>query len=79
MASVSLQTMKDKVASAYSGASWQYKVYHQMRDNQIVALYFKFLQDGTFDRQKQRKKVERENEKNSGHQMNIFDWLKERS
>ena len=76
MASVDIQTMKEKVASAYPGAGWKYRVYHQMKHDQIVALYFRFLQDGTFEKAKKRKKVEKENEKINGNQINIFDWIK---
>ena len=78
MATPSMEVIRERVASAYPGASWQYRVYHQMKDNQILALYFKFMQDGTFDKAKERKKIAKANEKEEAKQITIFDWIKEK-
>lgn len=76
MASVDFQTMQSKVASLYSNATWEYRVYHQMSREQVMAIYFKSLEDCSFEKLKKKKKIEKENSKVK--QMTIFDWLKEK-
>ena len=68
--------MQEKVANLYPGATWKYRVYHQMSREQVIAIYHRSVESGAFERAKQRRKVEKENAK--VHQMNLWDWLKGR-
>lgn len=62
---------RNKVANVpkYRSLKWQDKV-RQMPDRQVIALYYKFKEDGLFD--KRRKEVK---EDSKYYQMTIFDFL----
>lgn len=46
---MSIEDMRGWVASAYKTKSWKAKV-SKMPDNQILALYFRFAQQGKFNK-----------------------------
>lgn len=67
---LSIEQMRTRVMSAYPGDRWKMKC-HFMPDNQVVALYYKFLRTGKFDK----KKKPRIPKKEVYHQMDIFDYI----
>lgn len=48
---MSAEEMRIAIAKVYSGRRWKEKV-HNMSDEQVMAIYFSFLESGKFDKKK---------------------------
>ena len=49
--------MREKIADVYKGQSWLSKVMN-MNDDQVIAIYYRFLEQGVFDGKCEIKKLE---------------------
>lgn len=47
--------MRTKIMSVYPFFTWQDRVRH-MKNDQVIAIYYKFLKDGKFDKKKKKGK-----------------------
>lgn len=47
---MTVNNMREAISSVY-GPAWKYRV-DKMADNQVIAIYHKFLKDGKLDKQK---------------------------
>lgn len=58
---------RNMIASVYDSVSWKRKV-RDMGDGQVLAIYYKFLAEGKFDKKPEKKKEE-------FRQMTIWDFM----
>lgn len=73
---MTVQQMKDAIAKVYRTESWQKKV-EAMYDNQVIAIYYDFLNRGILDKVLRREKPkEKSNVEEQYEQMTIFDLMK---
>lgn len=68
---MSVEEMREKIGKIYGG-KWKYKVF-RMPHNQVIAIYYKFLAEGRFDRHKPSKNPDDDLE-----QITIWDILNEK-
>ena len=69
---MSIETMKGWVISAYPYPQWKEKV-RRMPDDQIIAIYYKLLRQGAFDKPKEKHNVDKESYAYKAKQLSIFD------
>ena len=60
-----MDDMRAAITSVYPNATWKYRV-DKMGDNQVIAIYYKFQEEGKFDKKKK--------EKVTG-QLTVFDFV----
>lgn len=58
--------MRAAIVSVYPNATWKHRV-SRMGDDQIVAIYYKFLKDGKFDKKPKKDTVK--------GQLSVFDFV----
>ena len=59
---LSVEDMRAAIAEVYKGGRWLYKV-ENMPDNQVIAVYYSFLEKGMFDKPKRQSKERRRRKK----------------
>ena len=69
--------MRAAIFDAYSGRKWQKKV-EKMHDDQVIAVYHKFLNNGTFEKKEKERDAKRtkSNVRTDGYrakQISMFD------
>ena len=74
---MTVQQMKDAIVAVYDTASWKKKV-NNMYDDQVIAIYYNFLNRGILDKVLKRERpmspVQTELKENY-KQMTIFDFI----
>ena len=63
---LSIEQMRDKIASVYDGIGWKNKV-HFMPEDQVMAIYYKFREQGYFKKKKESKPKYK--------QMTLWDYI----
>ena len=63
--------MRLAISYTYPGIKWQQRV-SNMPDNQVCAIYYKFLESGKIDKHKTKKQ---KTEKPEYYQYTIFDYI----
>ena len=72
---MTIQQMKDAIARVYRTESWQKKV-DGMYDNQVIAIYYDFLNRGILDKVLRKEKPKEKHEPVEQYQqMSIFDLI----
>lgn len=56
---MTVQQMRNKIISVYEGMAWRRRV-ENMPDDQVIAIYYRFLEDGKFNQPKKKKAIESE-------------------
>lgn len=51
---LSIEQMREKIGSVYDGISWKNKV-HFMPEDQVIAIYYRFRDQGYFNKKKTNK------------------------
>lgn len=66
--------MRAKISKVYPGDIWKNKVY-RMHEDQVIAIYFKFLETGKFDQKAkvQKKPPMKFGMVSGGEQLSFFD------
>lgn len=65
--------MRAAIYDVYPGRKWQKKV-EKMHDDQVIAVYYKFLHSGKFDEEKKEPRKTKTNPRSHGaKQISIFD------
>ena len=59
--------MRSKIKDLYPSVNWKKRV-DGMEDNQVMAIYYRALEHGDFDRSKKRYKAQ-------GKQIDIFEYM----
>ena len=78
---MTIQQMKDAIIPVYDTTSWRKKV-ENMYDDQVVAIYYNFLNRGILDKVMRRErpatyvKTEPTEQTEQYQQMTIFDFMK---
>ena len=57
---MTVEYMRDAIAAVYGGKKWLKKV-NKMDDNQVIAVYYSFLNSGKFDEKPSKKKSRERN------------------
>ena len=63
------------IAEVYKGGRWLYKV-ENMHDNQVIAVYYSFLEKGKFDKPKSEYKDRRRRKRGEEIQITLDDLFK---
>ena len=74
---MTVQQMKDAIVAVYDTSSWKKKV-NKMYDDQVIAIYYNFLNRGILDKVMRRENpatVEKRQFKENYQQMTIFDFM----
>ena len=72
---MSVDQMRAAIAEVYPGGKWKRKV-EKMHDDQVIAVYYKFLNNGTFEK-KEKPPREKDNKPQRGlraHAVVYDDW-----
>lgn len=73
---MTVQQMKDAIVNVYRTESWRKKV-ENMYDNQVIAIYYDFLNRGILDKVLRREKPKEKCTSDVQYQqMSIFDLIK---
>lgn len=64
-----MEMMRTKIMSVYPFLGWQEKV-RKMKDNQVIAIYYKFLSEGKFDKKGKKKE---KNNSTEYYQYTLYD------
>lgn len=76
---MTIQQMKDAILNVYDTKSWKKKV-DNMYDDQVVAIYYNFLERGILDkvlRKERPKSVNKSEPVEVYEQLSIFDFINE--
>ena len=64
-----IASMRKAIANVYNSPRWSNRV-ARMPDNQVIAIYYRFLEQGRFERVDPKSVSEEKN-----HQITIFEYL----
>lgn len=73
---MTVEQMRAEITKVYpTSDTWSRKV-DRMYDDQVIAIYYKFLKEGRFNTVEKKFRIEK-NKKPAFKQLNMFDMLKE--
>lgn len=58
---MSVEEMRREITTAHSGGGWKYRV-SKMRDDQVIAIYYSFLERGKFNPKNKQQPKEKKTE-----------------
>lgn len=69
---MNVETMRDFISRVYDTQTWKEKC-RKMYDDQVIAIYYKFLRAGKFQKMPEKKKVQPNT--NKYEQLNMFNFI----